>query len=61
MRAALLLPVALFASACEREPTFDERYEAARKRVEKTSQEIDAELAGRSPAPSASATAGPVR
>lgn len=55
MRAALALALLLTGTACKREPTFDERYEAAQKKIGETSEEIDAELAGRA-TPSQSGT-----
>ncbi len=47
MKRAILLAVtlALPLCACKREPTFDERYDAASEKISKTSKEIDARLA----------------
>jgi len=51
MRVALILAMACLALAgCKREPSFDERYDAANKTIAKTAHEIDAEITG-SPAP----------
>ena len=44
--ALLLLPLALVAAGCEREPTFDERYAETQKRIGEKSRELDRELAG---------------
>lgn len=45
------LIVLALASACKREPTFDERYAATQKRIESKSKQLDAELAGQTPIP----------
>lgn len=50
MRAGILILLLLGATACEREPSFDERYAETRKRIDAKSQELDAELAGQRPA-----------
>lgn len=54
--AALAILVAL--SACKREPTFDERYDAAAKQINETAKEIDAEIE-RTGAPTAVPSQGP--
>jgi hypothetical protein len=41
---AMLLPLAL--GACQREPDFDQRYDAARAKVRDTAAEIDRQIAG---------------
>ena len=41
-RLAILLPLAL--SACEREKSFDERYEIAQDEIESKAKELDREL-----------------
>lgn len=43
MRLATLIAILLL-TACKREPTFDERYEAAEKQIHDTAREIDAEI-----------------
>ncbi len=44
-RAILLaLPIACLACACAEEPTFDERYDTARKTIQKTADEIDEDI-----------------
>ena len=48
------LIVLSLASACKREPTFDERYAATQKRIESKSKQLDAQLAGPRSAPGAS-------
>ncbi|WP_395394795.1 hypothetical protein [Novosphingobium sp. BL-8A] len=53
-----LCPVALAVAAaalagCHREPTFDERYEAARTQIDKTAREIDAQAMGSGAPPAA--------
>ncbi len=57
MRAAAVIAILLLV-ACKREPTFDERYEAAGKEISDTAREIDAEIGNISPtdAPSVAAT-----
>jgi len=40
-----LLAVALALSGCKAQPDFDERYDAANARIEKTAKEIDAQIA----------------
>lgn len=50
MRAGFLILLLLGATACKREPSFDERYAAAQKRIDAKSQELDTELAGQRPA-----------
>lgn len=45
-RAALALPVLLATiAACQEEPSFDERYEAAQVKIRETAQGIDSDLA----------------
>lgn len=43
MRAAAILG-ALLLCACEREPSFDERYETAQESIEDKAKELDAQL-----------------
>lgn len=43
MRLAMLAVLVLLC-ACKREPTFDERYDAAAKQITKTAKEIDADI-----------------
>jgi hypothetical protein len=43
MRFTALAILALL-SACKREPTFDQRYDAAAKHINQTAKEIDAEI-----------------
>jgi hypothetical protein len=44
-RAILLaLPIASFACSCAEEPTFEERYDTARKTIQETADEIDEDL-----------------
>jgi hypothetical protein len=46
-RAILLaLPIASLACGCAEEPTFDERYDTARKTIQTTADEIDEDLEG---------------
>lgn len=40
----LLVAAALTATACESEPTFDERYETAQDSIRETARDIDSEL-----------------
>ncbi|KHK91330.1 hypothetical protein [Novosphingobium malaysiense] len=57
---AVVVAVALatLLAACKREPTFDERYEAAQTKISQTEEEIDARLgATEAPQPEASGTA----
>lgn len=49
MRGAALLALALLATGCKKEPTFDERYKATQGRIEAKSRELDRELAGEVP------------
>lgn len=46
MKRAILLAMtlALPLCACKREPTFDERYDAASEQISETAEEIDARL-----------------
>ncbi|TCM22008.1 hypothetical protein EDF56_101685 [Novosphingobium sp. PhB165] len=47
MRRAILCVVSLAALAgCHREPTFDERYAAARAKIDTTAREIEAQASG---------------
>ena len=50
-----LLALLALASACKREPTFDERYAATQKRIESQSKQLDKELTG----PTAAASGSP--
>ena len=56
-RLAILLPLAL--SACEREKSFDERYEIAQDEIESKAKELDRELTP-SPSPNHVTTKQPV-
>ncbi len=48
MRGASVLPLVLLALAgCQREPNFDERYEAANEKIRTTAAEIDAQIEGK--------------
>jgi hypothetical protein len=40
------LPIASLACGCAEEPTFDERYDTARKTIQATADEIDEDLEG---------------
>jgi hypothetical protein len=44
MRAALIIAAVMLTSACNSEPSFDERYAAAKKHVDANARAIDAEL-----------------
>lgn len=44
MRAALIIVAVMLTSACNSEPSFDERYAAAKKHVDANARAIDAEL-----------------
>ena len=44
MRGLALLALALVLAACEREPTFDERYDKAAKQIRAKAAQIDREL-----------------
>ncbi len=46
MRSVLIPLVLVLAPACEREPSFEERYAATQKRIDAKSGQLDAELAG---------------
>lgn len=48
MRTGLVLALALAASlgGCKREPTFEERYDAANKSIVERAKRIDAQIAG---------------
>lgn len=56
-RLAILLPLVL--SACEREKSFDERYEIAQDEIKNKAKELDQELTP-SPSPSPVTTKQPV-
>jgi hypothetical protein len=57
MRGSAILLVALAAlAACKREPTFDERYQAAQAKIHASAAAIDAELEANA---AAEAPAGP--
>ena len=60
MRLPVLIAL-LMLTACKREPTFDERYEAAEKEISETAREIDAEIGKMPPTglPSIAATDAP--
>lgn len=45
-RICLCAAATLLIAGCHREPTFDERYEAARTKLDKTAREIDAQAQG---------------
>ncbi|MPS69203.1 MAG: hypothetical protein E2586_11965 [Novosphingobium sp.] len=45
-RCSLLLVAILALSACHREPSFDERYETASKKIGETAKDIDAQITG---------------
>ncbi|MDE8653609.1 hypothetical protein [Novosphingobium album (ex Liu et al. 2023)] len=66
MRAAMLIPALCLLAACNREKSFDERFEAARRQVDATSGRIDADLKARASAaaeasdPAPPASEGPV-
>jgi hypothetical protein len=44
MRLALVIAAVMLTSACNSEPSFDERYAAAKKHVEGNARAIDADL-----------------
>lgn len=46
----LILALGFAVAACNREPTFDERYAAAQARINATAKDIDAHVAGTAPA-----------
>lgn len=46
MRCAAILAVLLLLSACEREPDFEDRYDAAAKEIDARAKAMDADIAG---------------
>jgi len=46
MRRLFLAAALLALGGCHREPTFDERYEAARSQIDEKAREIDAQATG---------------
>jgi hypothetical protein len=46
MRRAAILPILLLLSACEREPDFEDRYDAAAKEIDARAKAMDADIAG---------------
>ncbi len=53
MRRLFLAAALLALGACHCEPTFDERYEAARTQIDKKAHEIDAQAMGTGTPPAA--------
>lgn len=57
MRAVAILTMLLATAGCSQEPSFDERYSAASKKITERAQEMDRELGTPSPSHSGSGSA----
>lgn len=58
MRAVLILLPLLLLTACEREPAFDDRYDATAKEIESRARAMDAEISAAEKANRATAAEG---